>query len=66
MGDNQGTKVKKLQAAQAQFIKQPLIRIGLVQMYRQSAINSSNWNSVTKREGERERGRGARERERER
>lgn len=32
MGDNQGTKVKKLQAAQAQFIKQSLIWIGLRQM----------------------------------
>lgn len=33
MGDNQGTKVKKLQATQSQFIKQPLIRIGLAQVY---------------------------------
>lgn len=30
MGDSQGTKVKKPQAAQSHLIKQPLIRTGLV------------------------------------
>lgn len=34
MGDSRETKVKKLQVTHSQFIKQPLIRIGLVQVNR--------------------------------
>ena len=33
MGDNERTKVKKVPAAQTQFIKQPLIRTGLEQVH---------------------------------
>lgn len=33
MGNNQETKVKKLQATQSQFIKEPLIRIHPMKVY---------------------------------
>lgn len=46
MGDNQGTKVKKLRAARSQFMNRPLIRIGLGKGH---TANNSQWNSVTKR-----------------
>lgn len=49
MGDNQGTKVRKLQAARSRFMKGPLIRIGRGKGTQQSSASNSHWDSVTKR-----------------